>query len=126
MCGLQVYEGYDLWTQDDTVPDFTNCSTSYHGPEAGRACHPKSLVRPLAVDLMNVHFTAGVKAGFKEVPHAVDPHLAHIKHLRCLMQPGRGAWEQNDTLPLCRAEPQDYARHTAGGVSTCASNMGSD
>ena len=63
----QVYTGYDIWDNDEHIPDFTNCSVSYHGPSAGRACHPKSLVRPLAVDLMNVHFLAGAAPGFEEV-----------------------------------------------------------
>ena len=63
----QVYTGYDIWGNDEHIPDFTNCSVSYHGPNAGRACHPKSLVRPLAVDLMNVHFLAGAAPGFEEV-----------------------------------------------------------
>lgn len=79
---MQVYEGYDLWERDMRMPDFTNCSVTYHGHKAGRACHPKSLVRPLAVDLMNVHFQAGAAPGFDEIPRAVDPNVAYIKHLR--------------------------------------------
>ncbi len=55
----QVYEGYDLWGEDKRQPDFANCSTTYHGPKAGRACHPKSIIRPLAIKDMNVHFLAG-------------------------------------------------------------------
>ena len=48
----------------------------------GRACHPKSLVRPLAVDLMNVHFMAEAAPGFEQAPKAIDPGTAYIKHLK--------------------------------------------
>ncbi len=84
---MQVYEGYDLWGRDMRMPDFTNCSVTYHGRKAGRACHPKSLVKPLAADLMNVHFQAGTAPGFDEVPLAVDPNVAYIKHLRQVYHP---------------------------------------
>lgn len=85
----QVYEGYNLWDMwDMRMPDFSNCSVTYHGHKAGRACHPKSLVRPLAVDLMNVHFQAGAAPGFDVIPQAVDPNVAYIKHLRQGYLPG--------------------------------------
>ena len=56
---------------------------------AGRACHPKSLVRPLAVDLMNVHFMAEAAQGFEQAPKAIDPSNAYIKHLRWSISPSR-------------------------------------
>jgi hypothetical protein len=56
---LQVYEGYSVWKDADRNPNFFNCSVSYHGAHAGRSCHPKSAINPLAVDIMNVHFVAG-------------------------------------------------------------------
>ena len=31
-----MYEGYDMWGEDKVLPDFRNCSISYHGPTAGR------------------------------------------------------------------------------------------
>lgn len=54
-----------------------------------------------------------------QAPHAVDPSVAYIKHLRCRLSPEQGTWEQNDAVPLCIPERQDFAKHTSGGVSTC-------
>ncbi|CAL8469654.1 g9195 [Coccomyxa elongata] len=117
----QVYEGYDLWAKDKVQPNFLNCSTAYHGPNAGRACHPKSVIRPLAIKDMNVHFLAGVQEGFDEQPVAVDPQTAFLKHLRCLLTPTGSEWEQNVTAPLCTLEAKpDFAKATAGGVLMCS------
>ena len=54
-----------------------------------------------------------------QAPRAVDPSMAYIKHLRCRLSPEQGTWEQNDAVPLCVPERQDFAKHTSGGVSTC-------
>lgn len=45
----QVYEGYDLWGADKAMPDFRNCSISYHGPGAGEIL-PTEI--PLVKDLL--------------------------------------------------------------------------
>lgn len=52
---------------------------------------------------------------------AVDPKVAFLKHLRCLLSPTGTEWEQNTTAPLCTPEPTpDYARSTTGGVKMCS------
>ncbi len=44
---MQVHSGYDVWADDPRTPNFTGCSV--------KICHPKSVVRPMGVDVMNVH-----------------------------------------------------------------------
>ena len=89
---------------------------------AGRACHPKSLVRPLAVSFMNVHFMAEAAPGFQEAPKAIDPSIAYIRHLR--WGPGflSGRYPSN-TQPaaasMARLPPGEYAGLQLGG-RTCA------
>lgn len=64
---------------------------------------------------------AGVQEGFDEQPSAVDPKLAYLKHLRCLLTPTGSEWEQNVTAPLCTPEPKpDLSKSTRGGVSMCS------
>ena len=44
---VQVYSGYDVWEEDLRAPNFIGCTR--------KTCHPKSVIRPLGVDLMNIH-----------------------------------------------------------------------
>ncbi len=44
---VQVHSGYDVWAEDLRTPNFTGCNV--------KSCHPKSVVRPMGVDVMNVH-----------------------------------------------------------------------
>ena len=44
---VQVHSGYDVWADDQRAPNFTGCTAT--------TCHPKSVVRPAGVDVMNVH-----------------------------------------------------------------------
>ena len=44
---MQVHSGYDVWADDLRAPNFTSCDL--------KTCHPKSVVRPMGVDVMNVH-----------------------------------------------------------------------
>ncbi len=52
---VQVYSGYDVWGADPRTPDFSRC--------IAKSCHPKSIVRPLGVDVMNVHHFERPAAG---------------------------------------------------------------
>lgn len=44
---VQMYSGYDAWEEDSRKPNFTGCDW--------KTCHPKSVVRPLGVAVMNIH-----------------------------------------------------------------------
>jgi hypothetical protein len=50
----------------------------------------------------------------------MDTRVAFLKHLRCLLAPGSSDWDQNEGGPLCMPHQEDFAKHTAGGVSTCS------
>ena len=52
---LQVYSGYDVWEADPRAPNFTGCTA--------KSCHAKSIIRPLGVDVMNVHHIERPAAG---------------------------------------------------------------
>ena len=110
---MQTYVGHDLWSDDDGSLDFSAC----YDPKTGIGCHPKSIIRPLAVSLMDVDFTARVEEGFDRHPEAVDPDVAFVKHLRCLINPQSHLWEQNTTAPLCN--PKAVPDHSSGGLVVC-------
>lgn len=44
---VQTYSGYDVWEEDLRAPNFTGCTW--------KTCHPKSVIRPLGVEVMNIH-----------------------------------------------------------------------
>ena len=52
---VQVHSGYDVWEADVRAPDFTGCTA--------KSCHAKSIIRPLGVDVMNVHHFERPAAG---------------------------------------------------------------
>jgi hypothetical protein len=64
----QTYQGYDVWAPDARIPDFTGCTW--------KTCHPKSAVRPLAVDIMSVHHVGRVKQGFDQEPRLLPPQVS--------------------------------------------------
>ena len=110
----QTYVGHDLWGREgDASLDFSAC----YEAKTGIGCHPKSIIRPLAVSLMDVDFTARVEEGFDRHPEAVDPEVAFVKHLRCLVNPQSHLWEQDTKVPLC--DPKAKPDHSSGGLVVC-------
>ncbi len=52
---VQMYSGYNMWADDPHTPNFTGCNM--------KSCHPKSVIRPMGVDVMNVHHFERASAG---------------------------------------------------------------
>ena len=60
---IQMYSGYDVWEEDLRAPNFTGCTL--------HSCHPKSVIRPLGIELMNIHHYTRPAEGM----HSVEPVL---------------------------------------------------
>lgn len=109
----QAYQGYDVWAADPRTPNFTGCDWI--------SCHPKSVVRPLGVEIMSVHHAGRVSKGFvqAEVPKVLPPELVFIKHLRCLIRVNTSDWETDLSKPLCSVEEIEKPDNRFGGVPVC-------
>ena len=57
---VQMHSGYDVWADDLRAPNFTGCNA--------KTCHPKSVIRPMAVDVMNVHHFHRAAPGAASAP----------------------------------------------------------
>ncbi len=108
----QAFQGYDVWATDPRTPNFTGCSW--------RNCHPKSVVRPLAVDIMSVHHVGRVREGFIQGdPKLLPPEVVFIKHLRCSIRVNTSDWETDLSKPLCSVEDIVKPDNRFGGVPVC-------
>ena len=92
----QTYAGYDIWAPDARLPNFTGCTPM--------TCHPKSVVRPLGVDVMSVHHVKTQAKGFASGVRMLPAEAIFVKHLRCLHDPRTGEWDTTRDQPLCSAE----------------------
>ena len=108
----QAFQGYDVWAADPRTPNFTGCNW--------RSCHPKSVVRPLGVDIMSVHHIGRVREGFAQGdPKLLLPEVVFIKHLRCLIRVNSSDWETDLSKPLCSVEEIVNPDNRFGGVPVC-------
>ncbi|EIE19825.1 hypothetical protein COCSUDRAFT_48697 [Coccomyxa subellipsoidea C-169] len=108
----QAFQGYDVWTTDPRTPNFTGCNW--------RNCHPKSVVRPLAVDIMSVHHVGRIREGFIQGdPKLLPPEVVFIKHLRCSIRVNTSDWETDLSKSLCSVEDIVKPDNRFGGVPVC-------
>jgi hypothetical protein len=105
-----------MWGEDARLPDFAAC---YTGGQEGTACQPRSIIKPLAVAVMDVGTVAKVAVGFADQPAPADPRAAFVKHLRCLVNARTGAWEQNASAPLCTKQKQMPGNAYQADVVVC-------
>ncbi|CAL8469521.1 g9062 [Coccomyxa elongata] len=108
----QAYQGYNVWAADPRTPNFTGCDWI--------SCHPKSVVRPLGVEIMGVHHAGRVSEGFVQgEPKVLPPEVIFIKHLRCLIRVNTSDWETDLSKPLCLVEDIEKPDTRFGGVPVC-------
>ena len=110
----QTYSGYDVWAPDPRMPNLTACTVG--------TCHPKSVVKPLAVEVMNVHHVHLVRKGWAEQARLLDPEIVFTKHLRCLRDPRTGEFEVGTSQQLCSEEEVLYGGQS-GGVPVCPADV---
>jgi hypothetical protein len=113
----QTYAGYDVWAPDARMPNFTVCTLM--------TCHPKSVVRPAAVEVMSIHHVNRVKKGFVQEPRLLDPAVAFTRHLRCLYDPKTMEWDTTTAQPLCSDEEVLHPGQS-GGVPVCPADVIAD
>lgn len=111
----QAWAGYDLWAADSRTPNFTGCNW--------RTCHPKSVVRPLGVDIMSVHHISRVREGYiPGDPKLLPPEQVFMKHLRCAIRVNSSDWETDLSKPVCSVEDITKPDNRFGGVPVCPLN----
>ena len=110
----QTYSGYNVWAADPRMPNFTACTRM--------TCHPKSVVRPLAVAVMSVHRVHRVREGWVEQSRLLDPQVVFTKHLRCMRDPVTGEFDATTGQLLCSEEEVLYGGQS-GGVPVCPADV---
>ncbi|CAK0784444.1 hypothetical protein CVIRNUC_007648 [Coccomyxa viridis] len=108
---VQTYSGYDVWEEDLRAPNFTGCTW--------KTCHPKSVIRPLGVEVMNIHHYHLAAEGFRKEYKMVGPEAVLIKHVRCLLKPVSSVWESDTSKPLCSDEEVLRPNPQYGGMPVC-------